>query len=168
MKDLGFRTIAAAGGVALAVAIGVILASLLDTPHPETIPWTGKPSVPTYGLQGKAQSWIGVKHKIGGRDRDGIDCSGLALELLEPLGAKLPRRAEDMRKMGRRVGLVEIRPGDLVFFSTKRADGLRGHVGVALDRNRFVHATASKGVKIDSLSSPWWGPRFMEARRVLE
>lgn len=123
--------------------------------------------VDAQALRQAAETWIGTPHRIGGRDRRGIDCSGLALALLEPLGAQLPRRAEDMRRQGRRIPTLHVQPGDLLFFRTDRADGLKGHVGIALGARQFIHATASQGVIVSSLDSPWWGPRFREARRVL-
>jgi len=116
-------------------------------------------------LRTAAEAWVGTPHRIGGRARTGVDCSGLVLELLEPYGARLPRRAEAMRAVGVRVRGTP-RAGDLAFFATRRADGLKGHVGVVLDRDSFVHATASKGVLVSSLSSPYWGPRLQEVRRV--
>ena len=152
----------------LLAAVGLILLSqafFFDTGEPATS--IGRSSVSEGHLRGKAQSWLGTPHRIGGRNHGGVDCSGLTLELLEPLGAKLPRRAEEMREEGRSVSLDRVRPGDLLFFDTDRHDGLRGHVGVYLGKGEFVHATSSKGVIISAMDSPYWGPRIIEARRVL-
>ena len=169
--------IAPAGGYLVAVGIAVCLVYavalvFLPSPSDRTVPLPLEPVPAVAGIDAEAlaavaESWIGVPHRIGGRDRDGIDCSGLALELLTPLGATLPRRAEDMRAAGTRVGGAHIEAGDLVFFRTDRGDGLQGHVGVALGPLQFVHATASRGVIFSDLASTWWGPRLLEVRRVI-
>ena len=59
-----------------------------------------------------------------------------------------------------------MKAGDLVFFrlTSSRPD----HVGVALDPNRFIHASSSRGVVIDQMMDKYFSRRFVEARRIFE
>ena len=158
----------------LALAIGIAWAALLGyaledalAPAEDALAPAAHPT-PSSDLRAEARLWIGTPHKMGGRDRAGVDCSGLVLNLMETRGVRLPRRAEDMRTSGIEVDdRDQVRPGDLLFFETTRGDGLRGHVGLALSASEFVHATGSKGVIVSLLDSPYWGPRLLEVRRVL-
>jgi cell wall-associated NlpC family hydrolase len=59
----------------------------------------------------------------------------------------------------------ELRPGDLLFFSTT-APGA-SHVAIALEGDEFVHAPSSTGVvRTERLTSSYWSRRFLGARRV--
>jgi cell wall-associated NlpC family hydrolase len=43
------------------------------------------------------------------------------------------------------------------------------HVGIALDRERFIHAPSTGGrVRIDSLDAPPYAFGYLTARRVIE
>jgi cell wall-associated NlpC family hydrolase len=56
-------------------------------------------------------------------------------------------------------------PGDLIFFSTV-AKGA-SHVGLVLDKDRFVHAPSSSGVvRIESFRVPYWRQRVVGVKRV--
>lgn len=139
----------------LAVFVGLVLV-LPDPPS--------GPVADAGALRTAAEDWVGVPYRMGGEDRTGIDCSGLTRQLLED--HHLPRRAQDMRKVGRRVSRNQLQAGDLLFFDSARRDGLKGHVGVALGPDDFVHATTSRGVVIQRLDNPYWAPRLLEARRT--
>jgi cell wall-associated NlpC family hydrolase len=125
----------------------------------------GKASTERTGeVEALADPWLGVPYRYGGISRRGIDCSGLALSILGELGVTLPRTVAEQRKMGREVGLEEVSPGDLLFFRMRSARV--DHVGVALDRTRFVHASVSRGVVVDHLMSEYYSNRVAGARRV--
>lgn len=54
---------------------------------------------------------------------------------------------------------------DLVFFHTVGA-GV-GHAGIYIGKGKFISATTSSGVHIDSIYDPYyWGPRWVGAVRV--
>jgi len=56
-----------------------------------------------------------------------------------------------------------LRTGDLVFFKT--GIFIR-HVGVYLERGRFLHASTSHGVMISELGDVYWKSRYWKARRI--
>jgi cell wall-associated NlpC family hydrolase len=67
--------------------------------------------------------------------------------------------------MGQPVRRGDLRPGDLLFFSTT-APGA-SHVAIAVGRDEFVHAPSSTGVvRTERLTSSYWSPRFLGAKRV--
>jgi cell wall-associated NlpC family hydrolase len=72
------------------------------------------------------------------------------------------------------VDAADLRAGDLVFFDTLREprSGTSNahaatHVGISIGGDEFVHAPSSVGqVRVERLGSPYWAPRFLEARRI--
>jgi cell wall-associated NlpC family hydrolase len=72
---------------------------------------------------------------------------------------------EEQWRVGDKVKPSDIKPGDLLFFSTKGPGA--SHVGIALDSERFVHAPNSTGVvRVEALTSNYWGSRYIGARRI--
>lgn len=115
-------------------------------------------------LVSNAFTWLGTRYVWGGTSRKGIDCSGLTRELYAKLGIKLPHSARLQAKMGQKVAGNALKPGDLVFFNTKR--GPNTHVGVYVGDGKFLHAAnPRRGVRIDSLQSAYYGKRLAGARR---
>ena len=80
-------------------------------------------------------------------------------------GVSLPRVAAHQYRVGEAVSAQELRPGDLVFFSTI-APG-PSHVGLALGDGRFVHAPSERGtVRVENLGARYWQRRYLGARRI--
>ena len=97
--------------------------------------------------------WTGVKYRLGGLDKRGIDCSGFALLLQKDIYEQtLPRRSRDQADAVKNVAKNSLKEGDLIFFSFggKNVD----HVGVYLNNNFFVHASTTRGVIVDDLNLP--------------
>ncbi len=128
---------------------------------PVDSPSTGETSLRLAAL---ADAWVGTPYRRGGQDSHGIDCSGLARTVLAEFGVGLPRTTSAQRQMGRAVAREEMAPGDLLFF--RLGSGHVNHVGVALDTDRFLHASSTRGVVVDRLNDTFFGRRFVEARRV--
>ena len=101
--------------------------------------------------------WKGVRYRLGGSTKKGIDCS-------EQFGLELPRSTYEQQEMGKSVSRSNLRTGDLVLF---RAGSTGRHVGIYIGNNQFVHASTSSGVIISSMNEPYWKKRYNEARRVL-
>lgn len=112
-----------------------------------------------------AMAQRGSRYRYGGVSRGGFDCSGFTRWVYAKHGVSLPHNAAAQSRTGKKVAKSELQPGDLVFFSTR---GKRvGHVGVYTGNGKFIHASNPRGgVKIDSLSSSYYGSRFVGARRV--
>ena len=109
--------------------------------------------------------WQGTRHKMGGIDQSGVDCSGFVKAVYRNIfQVHLPRTTAEQLKAGAPVGRYALKPGDLVFF---RPPGYPRHVGIYLAQDRFLHASKSKGVTISTIDADYWGPCFWTARRVL-
>lgn len=114
-----------------------------------------------------ANSFIGTPYRSGGTTPKGVDCSGLVTAVYRSVGVKLPRRSNDQARTGVAVGLNQMRPGDLVFFTTSRSRSV-SHVGIYIGKNQFIHAsTRARRVRVDNLELPYFRDRFVVARRVL-
>jgi hypothetical protein len=116
----------------------------------------------------RALSLLGVGYRFGGNTPEaGLDCSGLVrLVFNETLGLPLPRRSEEISRVGASINPTELQPGDLVFFNTLRR--AFSHVGIYIGDNRFVHAPSSGGsIRVENLGADYWTRRFDGARRVL-
>ncbi|MET4138071.1 NlpC/P60 family protein [Pedobacter sp. UYP1] len=97
--------------------------------------------------------WTGVRYRLGGLDKRGIDCSGFALLLNKEIyGVKLPRRSKDQADVIKEKNVSQLKEGDLIFFSFG-GNGI-DHVGVYLNHGFFVHASTTHGVIVDDLSLP--------------
>ncbi len=97
--------------------------------------------------------WAGVKYKMGGMDKSGIDCSGFALLLEKKIyGLTLPRRSRDQAEAIKKKNINNLEEGDLIFFSFGGNEV--DHVGVYLNNNFFVHASTTRGVVVDDLKLP--------------
>lgn len=79
----------------------------------------------------------------------GFDCSGFISYVVKKVAydhgmdISIPRHAnEQWRSFGEPVTYSQRKIGDLVFFPSKMAAGIRiiGHVGLILDKNLYIHA----------------------------
>jgi len=106
-----------------------------------------------------------VPYRNGGSDPSGFDCSGLVQWVFAQNGRALPREVREQILVGREVDTDEVRAGDLLFFDTSSRGA--SHVGIALDRETFVHAPSSNGVvRVERYTSSYWSRRYVGARRV--
>jgi len=97
--------------------------------------------------------WTGVRYKLGGLDKRGIDCSGFALLLNKEIyGIALPRRSVEQAGVIKEKNTSQLKEGDLVFFSF--GGNTIDHVGVYLNHGFFVHASTTRGVIVDDLNLP--------------
>jgi cell wall-associated NlpC family hydrolase len=128
------------------------------TPTAGTIPPTGAtgPTGAATGAQGQAitagQKWLGTPYVFGGGNSGGpsksplahgnfndvgFDCSGFVQYALAGAGITAPRLSYDQLKMGQRIGLNQLKPGDLVGFG----DG--GHIALYEGNGRIIEAPST-------------------------
>jgi cell wall-associated NlpC family hydrolase len=119
-------------------------------------------------LTSAALDLIGIRYKWGGATPEaGLDCSGLVQFVFQQVtGVTLPRTAKEMSRLGESVAPSDLRPGDLVFFNTRRF--AFSHVGIYLGDNRFVHAPRrGREVEVATIDAGYWQKRFNGARRLV-
>jgi cell wall-associated NlpC family hydrolase len=115
-----------------------------------------------------ALSLVGIEYRYGGETPDrGLDCSGLIRYVFQEVtGVTLPRTAQELSRLGKRVATRDLEPGDLVFFNTRRF--ANSHVGIYLGGDRFVHAPSRGGeVGVATFSDRYWQKRYNGARRLV-
>lgn len=157
---------------ALAVAGKLRAAGMIDVftvIRPESYPamrLRGQEEAIRGQLLSMSQQFIGVPYQWGGNGSpvEGFDCSGLVMMIYQLIGLDMPRVSKEQFQLGREVGREQLRPGDLVFFSTDRR-GQVSHVGIYQGDGHFIHAPRSgKAVSRASLSSDYFHKRFLGAR----
>ena len=112
----------------------------------------------------RAAKYKGVPYVFGGTTPKGFDCSGYVQYVFKDCKAALPRLADEQLK-GVFVTQRQLRPGDLVFFTTYLPGA--SHVGIYAGSGQFWSASSSKGVILSSLKDEYWKTRYYGARRVL-
>ncbi|MFP4610792.1 MAG: C40 family peptidase, partial [Thiohalophilus sp.] len=104
-----------------------------------------------------ARSILGTPYRYGGQSPEhGFDCSGLVQYTYQQAGLDIPRTTGQQYRSVQHIPSRSLRPGDLIFFSTKY-NRFVSHVGIYLGDNRFIHAPSSgKEVSVASLKDPYW------------
>jgi peptidoglycan DL-endopeptidase CwlO len=144
---------------------------------PQTVGALGLPTAVTLGELGpqttssgawaavaSARSMIGAGYAYGGNGPSRFDCSGLTVWAMRAAGVALPRTSYSQFNVGTPVDRSSIQAGDLVFFDTDGSGA--SHVGVATSNSMVISATSSSGVVEHSIAGPYWGSRYVGARRV--
>lgn len=116
-------------------------------------------------LVSTALKFKGVPYRYGGETPKGFDCSGLVWYVFKEQGKALPRMADQQFLTGKKVNEKDLRPGDVVFFTTTEPGA--SHCGIYSGDGKFIHASSSRGVMESRLSDVYWKPRYLGARRML-
>ena len=113
-----------------------------------------------------AATQLGTPYVWGGEiPKKGFDCSGLIQWAYEQIGVHLPRTTYDQVKVGKPVGLHDLKPGDLVFLEP--GSNGPGHVVMYAGNGRVIVAPhTGTDVQYQRLSVAL-GDGFVAARRVL-
>ena len=112
-----------------------------------------------------AYSVIGTPYVFGGTSPYGFDCSGFTQYAFARAGISLPRTADVQFYSGRKVPISNLRPGDLVFFTTYEPGA--SHCGIYVGNGQFIHAGSSTGVTVSNAFTGYWGARYYGACRIL-
>ncbi len=119
---------------------------------------------------GTALLFSGVRYKLGGTTRSGMDCSGLLYTSFLEHNIPLPRASFEMAEEGKIIKVKDVTKGDLLFFKTSKGKRIN-HVGLVVavegDDIKFIHSTSSRGVIVSSLREGFWNYAFVKATRVL-
>lgn len=115
-------------------------------------------------LLGAMEDWYGTRYRLGGTDKNGIDCSAFVQTFLASLyGVSTARTCREQYAETRRIKKSNLQEGDLVFFKTRGKS--ISHVGVYLRNNKFIHASTSSGVMISDLNEGYFSSRYAGAGR---
>ena len=112
-----------------------------------------------------AAQYKGVPYVFGGTTPRGFDCSGYVQYVFAKHGIRLTRTADTQAREGKFVSKKNLKPGDLVFFTTYEPGA--SHVGIYAGNNLFWNATSSRGIMLSNLTDSYWGPCYYTARRIL-
>lgn len=148
--------------IAVLIALALILAAALPAAAAPA-----KPPKPVSGddIVATAHKYKGVRYQYGGASPKGFDCSGFVLFVHKEHGVSLPRTADKQFEHGKAVLAKDLRPGDVVFFTTTEKGA--SHCGIYTGQGQFIHASSSKGVTVTNLSDKYWKGRYLGARRML-
>ncbi len=117
-----------------------------------------------------SRAFIGTPYRYGGSTRRGMDCSALLQIAFKSGDISLPRSAKEQSKIGKAVSMQQLKPGDLLFFATKKRGRKVTHAGLVTEVQgkrevKFIHASSSRGVIEDNLYTNYYQKAFVKARR---
>lgn len=122
-----------------------------------------------------AEKFLGTRYVLGAMGPSAFDCSGFVGYVFKNFGISLNRSSRQQYLQGEKVSLGNIRPGDLLFFSSRSSGrGNVGHVAMVTEVNedgscKFIHASSGKG-RVTYQKFPdggYYERNFVGARRVL-
>jgi cell wall-associated NlpC family hydrolase len=81
---------------------------------------------------------IGDRYVFGAAGMVTWDCSGLTMRAYQAAGVSLPHSSAAQSRMGKKISLSSLKPGDLLFYGRPVS-----HVGIYLGGGKMVHAPRS-------------------------
>lgn len=112
---------------------------------------TKEPRLGSEAAVAQAMKLVGLPHKWGGKDYDGLDGDGLVKKVFEQGGLKLPRHITDMVANSPAVPLSEMAEGDLLAWDTHPEWGTP-HFGVYLGSGLYAEARPGGLVQVSDLN----------------
>jgi len=117
-----------------------------------------------------AQGYLGIPYKYAGVTPEGFDCTGfIAFVYYEAAGMTVSRSSVGIWNSGKKIPLTQVRPGDVLVFTTVRAGA--SHAGIVLENGPrgviFIHSASQgseTGVIISNMNEKYYKSRFMGAR----
>lgn len=120
-----------------------------------------------------AKTYLGLRYIYGSADpsRGGLDCSGFTSLVMDRFTVKLSRSSRSQEEQCQRVKLIDVQPGDLIFFRRSKYSRVH-HVAMvysnAADGIQMIHSCSSRGVVIESLrKSNYWSNKVITAGRII-
>jgi len=119
----------------------------------------------TRALFHEYKKWHKTLYEYGGVCLEGVDCSSLVQNIYkDAFNVTLPRSTKEQVKRGYRVSRNSTKEGDLVFFKTGYKTR---HVGIIIEKGKFINASTKFGVTISELNNPYWREKYWQSRRIL-
>lgn len=121
----------------------------------------------------EARTHTGKRYRYGAKGPTNFDCSGFTGYVYKQFGFKLNASSSGQYSDGVAVENGDLRPGDLVFFSSPRSRGGVGHVGIVVDADNdnntfnFIHAAIGGGIEVQKSTAPYYLKRYVGARRII-
>lgn len=122
-----------------------------------------------------AESFLGTRYRLGASGPSAFDCSGFTSYVYKKFGITINRTSRAQFLQGDKVSVGNLRPGDLMFFSSRSAGrGNVGHVAmvVSVDHEngtcKFIHASTKRGVVYQTFpDNGYYSRNYIGARRIL-
>jgi cell wall-associated NlpC family hydrolase len=93
-----------------------------------------------------ARKMLGTPYVWGGTTYKGVDCSGLIKLLYGKQGFNVPRLSADQARLGKRVDLSKLRPGDLVGWDNSSRNVGADHIAIYIGNGQIIEAPRPGGV----------------------
>lgn len=114
-----------------------------------------------------AKQYIGTPYVYGGMSPAGFDCSGFVKYCYSLMGVNVNRVAADQALNGVEVPAGDMRPGDILCFSSSIGGSYIGHSGLYVGNGYFIHSPrAGYNVEIVALDATSYGKRIKNIRRI--
>lgn len=103
----------------------------------------------------QARRYIGNPYVYGGTDPNkGADCSGFIQYMYKQFGINIPRTSHEQGKVGREISLNNVKPGDIVYSSSKNSPS-GGHVRmISKVENGQIYTIEARGKKYGIVERP--------------
>ena len=122
--------------------------------------------------------WMQTPYMMGGESKKGIDCSSFTQLVYTKIYDKYIERTAEKQFSAESTDKFRdqhyLKEGDLLFFTRSKKENIKiTHVGMYLTNDRFVHATARKGVsgysgvKVSNIKDSYWQARFVAGGRKI-
>ncbi|MCF0218989.1 MAG: C40 family peptidase [Muribaculaceae bacterium] len=124
-----------------------------------------------------ATKYLGTRYRSGAAGPKAFDCSGFTSYVFRNAGGiELQRSSRDQYTQGEKVSVSSLRPGDLLFFSSRSSGkGRVGHVAIVASVDpenntcRFIHASTKHGVTYNNFpDNGYYSRNFIGAKRVID
>lgn len=115
-------------------------------------------------ILGFASQFLGTPYAWGGTNPSGFDCSGFTQYVFRNAGIDLSRTSQSQFNQGTSIDRSDLKPGDLVFFTTYGAGAT--HVGIYAGNNTMIDSS-NGGVTYENMDNSYWSPRYLGARRFI-
>ena len=134
----------------------------------EPVASTGASSATRAKVVADARSLIGQPYVTGGETRaeGGFDCSGLTYYAWKQAGATLPRSSSAQYSWATKIRKADLRPGDLVFYSSSGSTGSVSHVALYSGNGKIIQAHKPGVAASEDDLATWWTGHLVGYGRV--